>query len=109
MNSDGDANLAAVARREAEEETGIQGLRVHPVALDLDIHRVDPPSEDAHDHYDVRFLVVAPAAARVEANHESQDQRWVTEDELAALGVDDGLRRMAANGFRLAARLLAEQ
>jgi 8-oxo-dGTP pyrophosphatase MutT (NUDIX family) len=108
-HADGDANLPAVALREAEEETGIDGLLVHPIALDLDIHRVDPPKEDAHDHYDVRFLILAPSDAAVVANHESQDQRWVAENELEGLGVDDGLRRMAARGFQLAAALLADR
>ncbi|MEZ5169047.1 MAG: NUDIX hydrolase [Acidimicrobiales bacterium] len=98
-HADGDANLAAVALREAEEETGIIGLRIDPVAVDLDIHRVDPPAEDAHLHHDVRFLVVAPVDAVVVANHESDDHRWVTEAELSGLGVDDGLRRLARAGF----------
>ncbi|MEM9204427.1 MAG: NUDIX hydrolase [Actinomycetota bacterium] len=101
-HADGDANLAAVALREAEEETGIVGLRVWPVAIDLDIHEVDPPKEDAHLHYDVRFVVMAPEGAQVDANHESQDQRWVRPDELPALGADAGLQRLAANGLRLA-------
>jgi 8-oxo-dGTP pyrophosphatase MutT (NUDIX family) len=105
-HADGNANLPAVALREAEEETGIAGLRIWPVALDLDIHRVDPPAEDAHDHYDVRFLVLAPAGATIDANHESEAQQWVTESELPNLGVDPGLERMAANGLRLARRLL---
>jgi 8-oxo-dGTP pyrophosphatase MutT (NUDIX family) len=104
-HADGDANLPAVALREAEEETGIAGLRIWPVAIDLDIHRVDPPQEDAHEHYDVRFLVVAPEGATVAANHESLDQRWVTADELPMLGADDGLLRMARRGFSLASRL----
>lgn len=104
-HADGDANLPAVALREAEEETGIEGLRIWPVALDLDIHRVAPPKEDAHDHYDVRFLVIAPAEAEVVANHESQDQRWVDLEELATLGVDPGTERMAARGLELARTL----
>ena len=41
-HADGDANLARVALREAIEETGIEGLKVWPVAVDLDIHGVDP-------------------------------------------------------------------
>lgn len=106
-HADGDANLVAVALREAQEETGIEGLRIHPVAVDLDVHRVDPPKEDAHDHYDVRFLVLAPANAVVAANHESQDHRWVTAGELSALGVDAGLERLARRGFALARRLCA--
>jgi 8-oxo-dGTP pyrophosphatase MutT (NUDIX family) len=101
-HADGDANLAAVALREASEETGIEGLRVWPVAVDLDIHRVDPPKEDAHLHYDVRFVVLAPEGATIDANHESQAQRWVRPDELPALGADAGLQRLAANGLRLA-------
>lgn len=105
-HADGDANLPAVALREAEEETGIDGLRVWPVAIDLDIHEVDPPKEDAHLHFDVRFLAIAPSGAVVAANHESEDQRWVTEDELAALGVDDGTQRMARAGFALARQLI---
>lgn len=105
-HADGDANLAGVALREAMEETGIEGLRIWPTALDLDIHRVDPPSEDVHLHYDVRFLVVAPRDAEISANHESQDQRWTTEADLVELGVDAGIRRLARGGFRLARSLL---
>ena len=93
-HADGDANLPAVALREAEEETGIAGLRVWPIAVDLDIHRVDPPKEDAHLHYDVRFVVLAPEGAVIDANHESQAQRWVEPSALAGLGADAGLQRL---------------
>ena len=62
-HADGDANLAAVALREATEETGICGLRVALPAIDLDVHEVAPPAEDPHLHLDVRFLVVAPEGA----------------------------------------------
>ena len=101
-HADGDANLARVALREATEETGIEGLKVWPVAVDLDIHGVDPPREDPHLHYDVRFVVQAPADAVVDANHESQDQRWVRPEELAALGADAGLQRLAVAGLSVA-------
>lgn len=104
-HADGDANLPAVALREAEEETRIDGLRVWPVAVDLDIHRVAPPKEDAHLHYDVRFVVLAPEGATVAANHESEAQRWVRPDDLAALGADAGLQRLATNGLALARSL----
>lgn len=98
-HADGDTNLAHVALREAAEETGISGLRVVNPAIDVDIHRVDPPKEDAHLHLDVRYLVIAPAGAEPEGNHESQALRWVTETELVDFDVDDGLRRMAKAGF----------
>ncbi len=105
-HADGDANLPAVALREATEETGIIGLRVWPVAVDLDIHEVHPPKEDAHFHHDVRFVVLAPDGAEIDANHESEAQRWVRPSELADLGADVGLQRLAANGLRLASRLV---
>jgi 8-oxo-dGTP pyrophosphatase MutT (NUDIX family) len=103
-HADGDGELAAVALREATEETGIEGLRVDPDPLDLDIHRVAPPGDEPHDHLDVRFLVVAPAGAQPSGNHESQDLRWVEIGRLPALGADPGLIRLAAAGMeRLAA------
>ncbi|MFN8053188.1 MAG: NUDIX hydrolase [Acidimicrobiales bacterium] len=101
-HADGDMNLANVALREASEESGIAGLRVWSVPIDLDIHRVAPPREDPHLHLDVRYLVVAPPGARPEGNEESQALRWVTEDELATYDVDAGLRRMARSAFELA-------
>ena len=104
-HADGDTNLAHVALREAEEETGISGLRVVIPAIDVDIHLVDPPKEDAHLHLDVRYLVIAPAGSEPEGNHESQALRWVTEAELLDFDVDDGLRRMAKAGFEVAANL----
>ena len=101
-HADGDANLAAVALREAEEETGIVGLRVWPIAIDLDIHRVSPPDEDPHFHHDVRFLVMAPRGAEVSANHESQGHEWVEPDRLESMGADAGLVRLVARGLELA-------
>ena len=97
-HADGDANLAAVALREATEETGIAGLRIWPQPLHLDIHEVDPPGEDAHLHYDVRFLVRSPAGAQPQGNHESRGLRWVPLDGLADFGCDSGLVRLAQLG-----------
>jgi 8-oxo-dGTP pyrophosphatase MutT (NUDIX family) len=105
-HADGDANLAAVALREATEETGIAGLRVAVPAIDVDVHRVEPPGEPAHLHLDVRFLVVAPEGAVEEANEESLALRWVTEAELPELDPDASTTRLVRRGLAVARALL---
>lgn len=107
-HADGDANLAGVALREATEETGIAGLRVVVPAIDVDVHRVEPPKEPPHLHLDARFLVVAPEGAVEEANEESLALRWVDVDGLDDLDppVDPGTRRLVARGLSVAAELL---
>ena len=102
-HADGETNLAAVAWREATEETGIAGLRIHPVPIDLDVHEVRPPKEPPHLHLDLRYRVVAPEGAIPVANDESDALRWVARDELATYDLDPGLRRLAAAAFALMA------
>ena len=95
---DGDANLAAVALREAFEESGIEGLAVLPSPIDLDIHPIPArASEPEHLHYDTRFLVVAPRGAREVLSDESHELRWISQRELDALDTDESVRRL----FRL--------
>ena len=103
-HADGDTNLAAVARREAGEETGIDGLQVVLPAIDVDVHTVEPPGAVPHLHLDTRFLVLAPPGAVEQANEESLALRWVDEADLDALDppVDDSTRRLVTRGLRLA-------
>jgi 8-oxo-dGTP pyrophosphatase MutT (NUDIX family) len=90
-----------VALREALEETGLSGLALHPAAprpLDVDVHDIPArPGEPAHEHLDLRYLVVAPAGAAVAPDlAERHEIRWVRWDEAGALGPDHGLRRALA-------------
>jgi 8-oxo-dGTP pyrophosphatase MutT (NUDIX family) len=103
-HADGDANLAAVALREAGEETGIGELAVVADPVDLDIHLVEPPGETPHLHFDVRFVVLAPSNAVVRGNHESTGLRWVAEADLTDehLEADASLLRLARYGFAVA-------
>ena len=96
-HADGDHELAGVALREATEETGIEGLRVLVPAVDLDIHEVDHGDPlGPHLHLDLRFVVVTPAGATVESNHESLDHRWVAPADLAGFVDEEGIVRLAA-------------
>lgn len=95
-HADGDGNLARVALREAEEETGIEGLRVLTPAIDLDVHVFHnaKTAEPDHLHLDVRHLVVAPPGAIARGNEESEGLRWLARRDLASLGVDTSTVRM---------------
>jgi 8-oxo-dGTP pyrophosphatase MutT (NUDIX family) len=97
----GETTGEEVALREALEESGIAGLALHPTAprpLDVDVHDIPARgSEPAHQHLDLRYLVVAPAGAAVApALAELHEIRWVAWDEAGALGPDAGLRRALA-------------
>lgn len=96
-----------VALREALEETGIDALALHaraPRPLDVDIHAIPARGpEAAHEHLDLRYLVVAPASASLTLKaDESNDLRWFAWDETGDLGLDPGLERALRK-----ARLLA--
>ena len=79
----GDATLLDAARREAREESGIDGLVFDPVPLRLDEHAVPFCGDTgAVHHLDVWFLAVAPDGAEHAASDESLDVRWWPADEL---------------------------
>lgn len=101
-----EASGESVALREAAEETGIAGLALHPHAprpLDVDVHAVPARgNEPAHEHLDLRYLVIAPADARPAlAANESRALRWFRWDELAGLDLDPGLCRGLGKARRI--------
>ncbi|MGH2684031.1 MAG: NUDIX hydrolase, partial [Actinomycetota bacterium] len=98
-HADGEGDLAAVALREAFEESGIGGLRLEPGPADVDVHRVQPPGEAAHLHFDVRYVAVAPEGAVEVANEESLELRWFTLAEIEASIDDPSTLRLARLGL----------
>jgi 8-oxo-dGTP pyrophosphatase MutT (NUDIX family) len=94
----GEREGEVVALREAREETGIEGLVLHPTAaqpLDVDVHPIPARDvEPAHRHLDLRYLVVAPPDASLRRQvAEARALRWFTWDELETVDLDPGLRR----------------
>ena len=92
-----DPDLVFTALREAEEESGLTGLRVEPAIFDLDRHRI--PMHKAvpeHWHYDVRFIVCAGTDEAYTISEESLDLAWRNIAELAVdADADPSVRRMA--------------
>jgi len=78
-----DTTLAGAALREAVEESGLTGLVLDPVPVQLSEHAVPfcDPRGGVH-HLDVRFVAVAPADAVHAVSDESLDVRWWPADDL---------------------------
>jgi 8-oxo-dGTP pyrophosphatase MutT (NUDIX family) len=103
---DGEENVLAVAQREALEESGIEGLIVaSPRPFDLDIHTIPArQDEPEHEHFDVRWMLIAPETATFKISPESIELRWFTPDEMEALPLTPGNQRLLAKWRRILAR-----
>jgi 8-oxo-dGTP pyrophosphatase MutT (NUDIX family) len=72
----GDGSLEVAALREAREESGIDDLELRPGPLHLDVHPITCSLGRPTRHFDVRFVVRAPAGAVPRISEESADLRW---------------------------------
>lgn len=97
---DGDANLAHAALCEATEESGIDGIVIDPLPVDLDIHTIPArPREPEHLHLDARFIARAPEGARAVISAESIELAWVSPADLKQLETDDSVTRLFEIAF----------
>lgn len=96
-HADGDSDLANVALREAEEESGLTDLSVESEIFDLDRHWIpERGNEPGHWHYDIRFVVRANGSEAFAVSDESHALAW---REIGAIAddneADESLQRMA--------------
>lgn len=101
-HADGDTDLSQVALKEAEEESGLSGLRVEAGEIfDLDRHWIPERGDvPGHWHYDARYVVRAGENEEYVVGEESLDLAW---REIAPLAdeADESLGRMARKWLAL--------
>jgi 8-oxo-dGTP pyrophosphatase MutT (NUDIX family) len=96
-HADGHSNIAAVALKEAQEETGLTQLQVLDSQIfDIDIHTIpERRGVPEHLHYDIRFLVIANDSEPLAPNHESTDIRWIPTAHIETYSTEASILRMA--------------
>lgn len=95
-HADGDADVTAVALREAFEESGLADLEIADAAIfDLDIHAIPARGDDPeHLHYDVRFLIRDRGEGGFIVSEESHDLAWVDLSDLERYSDEVSMLRM---------------
>lgn len=90
-HADGDSDVAAVALREAREETGLTSLKLLSDAIfDVDIHEIPARADvPAHLHYDIRFLLEADPYEPFGFSDEIKNIQWFLLE--MAKGVSDSV------------------
>ena len=105
-HADGQWHVEEVALREAREESGLAQFEIVPIhgtlmPFDVDVHEIPARFdahgrmiEDAHEHHDIRFLLIAHGGDEIRISEESHDVKWCTPDEVHQLSGEESVLRM---------------
>jgi 8-oxo-dGTP pyrophosphatase MutT (NUDIX family) len=112
-HADGQWQVAEVALREAREESGLTAFDFVPIdgmliPFDIDVHQIPArynsagqEIEDAHEHHDVRFLLIAQAGQETRCSDESHEIAWFSPDEVLRLTAEESMLRMLRKALDL--------
>lgn len=110
-HADGDADAATVALREAREESGLRyfeflndgrGDEALATPIDVDVHGIPArPGEPAHEHHDIRFLLVAAPDQEIQISEESKALEWFEWERLGKDFDEESLLRLGRKAERI--------
>jgi 8-oxo-dGTP pyrophosphatase MutT (NUDIX family) len=105
-HADGDADVFRVARREAEEESGLDAIvPVSEAIFDIDVHRIPASREGPeHFHWDIRYALRATGNEAYAVSDESHDLRWIEINSLESVTKEESMRRMAVKWMEAVGR-----
>ncbi|NEA32331.1 NUDIX domain-containing protein [Streptomyces sp. SID13031] len=95
----GDTTLSGAALREATEESGLSGLLIDPVPLQLSRHELTAGGCKGRFHLDVQFRVTAAAGTEYVVSEESHDLAWFGVGELPS-GIDSAVEKLVERSYR---------
>ncbi|HYK87563.1 MAG TPA: NUDIX hydrolase [Acidobacteriota bacterium] len=97
-HADGEPDIVKVALREAQEESGLKEIRLLSKKIfDVDVHEIPARGgQQAHYHYDIRFLFEADRHQPLQISAESKALAWVKIAEVQKLTQEESVLRMAA-------------
>lgn len=92
---DGEKDTLSVALKEVQEETGLVIDNLGQEIFDLDIHTI-PAHKDIpqHEHFDVRYLLIADSGIPLVQNHETNQLRWIDLQKMSEYTNEESLERM---------------
>ena len=95
-HADGDSDVHRVAAREANEESGIDSLKLlSREILDIDIHKIpERKNVPEHLHYDARFLFQVTDNENYQVSNESYDLAWVPIEKIQNYTTEESIIRM---------------
>ena len=97
----GEIDGVSTALREATEELGLVIEPARASLFDLDVHRIPATAtQPEHLHFDLRYLCRTQQQP-LDSGSDAAAARWFTAAELAAIELDQSMRRMLDKGLKM--------